>query len=128
MLAGTITVSFRLRRRPKVKTGGRYPAGTSLELIEVDSIELIRFAATTDEDVLRAGEPDRETLRGRRARGPPIEDGTLLYRGVASHLERTGYRRDGSPQEAADHARRWRLVRRRTSMSRPSEPAARATD
>jgi hypothetical protein len=41
VLAGEITVSFRLWKRPKVKTGGRYPVGAGLGLIEVDSIELI---------------------------------------------------------------------------------------
>ena len=78
MLAGEITVSFRLWKRPKVKTGGRYPVGPGL--IEVDSIELIPFAAITDADVRRAGEPDRETLRRRAAHAGPIDDGTLLYR------------------------------------------------
>ena len=80
VLAGEITVSFRLWKRPKVKTGGRYPVGPGRDLIEVDSIELIPFAAITDADVRRAGEPDRETLRRRAAHAGPIDDGTLLYR------------------------------------------------
>ena len=80
VVAGEITVSFRLWKRPKVKPGGRYPVGPGLELIEVDSIELIPFADITDADVLRAGEPDRETLRRRAAHAGPINDGTLLYR------------------------------------------------
>ena len=80
VVAGEITVSFRLWKRPKVKPGGRYPVGPGLELIEVDSIELIPFADITDADVLRAGEPDRETLRRRAAHAGPIDDGTLLYR------------------------------------------------
>ena len=78
VLAGEITVSFRLWKRPKVKTGGRYPVGPGL--IEVDSIELIPFADITDADMRRAGEPDRETLRRRAAHAGPIDDGTLLYR------------------------------------------------
>jgi hypothetical protein len=80
VLAGEITVSFRLWKRPKVKTGGRYPVGPGQGLIEVDSIELIPFAAITGADVQRAGEPDRETLRRRAAHAGPIDDGTLLYR------------------------------------------------
>ncbi|MBO0814709.1 MAG: ASCH domain-containing protein [Actinobacteria bacterium] len=82
VLAGEITVSFRLWKRPKVKTGGRYPVapGTGAGLIEVDSIELIPFASITDADVRRAGEPDRQTLRRRAAHAGPIDDGTLLYR------------------------------------------------
>ena len=46
VLAGEITVSFRLWKRPKVKTGGRYPVGPGQGLIEVDSIELIRREVT----------------------------------------------------------------------------------
>jgi hypothetical protein len=80
VLAGDITVSFRLWKRPQVKTGGRYPVGPGLGLIEVDSIELIPFADITSADVRRAGEPDRETLRRRAAHAGPIDDGTLLYR------------------------------------------------
>ena len=63
VLAGEITVSFRLWKRPKVKEGGRYPVGPGSGLIEVDSIELITFADITDADVRRAGEPDREGRR-----------------------------------------------------------------
>ena len=78
VLAGDITVSFRLWKRPKVKAGGRYPVGPGL--IEVDSVELINFADITDADVRRAGETDREALRRRAAHAGPIDDGTLLYR------------------------------------------------
>jgi hypothetical protein len=86
VIAGDITVSFRLWRRPKVKAGGRYPVGPVH--IEVDSIELIPFSAITAADVRRSGEPDRETLRRRAAHAGPIDDGTLLYR-VEFHLLRT---------------------------------------
>ena len=78
VIAGDITVSFRLWRRPKVKAGGRYPVGPVH--IEVDSIELIPFSAITAADVRRSGEPERETLRRRAAHAGPIDDGTLLYR------------------------------------------------
>ena len=85
VIAGDITVSFRLWRRPKVKAGGRYPVGPAY--IEVDSVELLPFAAITDADVRRAGEPDRETLRRRAAHAGPIADGTLLYR-IEFHVVR----------------------------------------
>lgn len=80
VLAGEITVSFRLWKRPKVKAGGRYPVGPGQGVIEVDSIELVPFAAITAADVRRAGEPDREALRRRAAHAGPIGDDTLLYR------------------------------------------------
>lgn len=90
VLAGEITVSFRLWKRPKVKVGGRYPVvpGHGLieqGLIEVDDIERVPFAAITAADVRRAGEPDRETLRRRAAHAGPIDDDTLLYR-VEFHI------------------------------------------
>lgn len=85
VLAGDITVSFRLWTRPKVKPGGRYPVGPGSALIEVDSIELVPFAGITDADVRRAGEPDLGTLRNRAAHAGPIDDSTMVYR-VEFHL------------------------------------------
>jgi hypothetical protein len=81
--SGDITVSFRLWRRPKVKPGGRYPVGPAQ--IEVDSVELMPFAAITPDDVRRSGERDLESLRQRAAHAGPIADDTLLYR-VEFHL------------------------------------------
>jgi hypothetical protein len=78
VLAGDITVSIRLWKRLKVKPGGRYRVGPGE--IEVDAVELVPFAAITDADVRRAGEPDRETLRERAAHSGPIDDDTLVYR------------------------------------------------
>ena len=78
VLAGDITVSFRLWQRPRVKQGGRYSVGPGH--IEVDSIELIPFAAVTAADVRRSGEQDREALRHRAAHAGPIGDDTLVYR------------------------------------------------
>ena len=78
MLAGQITVSFRLWSRPKVKPGGRYRVADGQ--IEVDSVELIPFSAIDDDDVRRSGEADRESLRLRAAHAGPIGDDTLLYR------------------------------------------------
>ncbi len=77
VLAGDITVSVRLWKRPRVKEGGRYRVGPGE--IEVDAIELVPFAAVTAEEVRRAGEPDRETLRRRAAHAGPIDEDTLVY-------------------------------------------------
>jgi hypothetical protein len=81
--SGDITVSFRLWQRPRVRPGGQYRAG--LVQIEVDSVELMPFAAITAEDIRRSGERDRESLRQRAAHAGPIADDTLLYR-VEFHL------------------------------------------
>ena len=65
MLAGDITVSFRLWRRPRVRPGGRYCAGPAQ--IEVDSVELMPFAAITPGDIRRS--------RGARPRVPAAAGG-----------------------------------------------------
>jgi hypothetical protein len=77
VLAGDITLSVRLWKRPQVKEGGRYRVRHGV--IEVDSIQLVPFSAITDTDVQRAGEPDRETLRRRAAHAGPIDGDTLVY-------------------------------------------------
>jgi hypothetical protein len=78
VIAGDLTVSYRLWTRPKVKIGGRYPVGPAV--IEVDSIELVPFSTITAADLRRACEPDLETLRRRAAHAGPVDDDTLLYR------------------------------------------------
>jgi len=78
VLAGDITLSVRLWKRPQVKQGGRYRVGHGE--IEVDGIELVPFAAVTGKDVRRAGETDREALRRRAAHAGPIDEDTLVYR------------------------------------------------
>ena len=78
MLAGEITVSFRLWRRAKVKAGGRYRVGHGQ--IEVEAVDVVPFGAITAADVRHAGETDRETLRQRAAHSGPIADDTLLFR------------------------------------------------
>jgi hypothetical protein len=85
VIAGDITVSFRLWRRPKVKAGGRYPVGPAH--IVVDSIELLPFSAITPADLRRSGEPSLEALRRRAAHAGPVDDDTLLYR-VEFHVVR----------------------------------------
>jgi hypothetical protein len=76
VMAGDVTVSFRLWRQPKVRPGGRYRVGPVQ--IEVDSVELMPFAAITPADIRRCGERDRESLRQRAAHAGPIANGTLL--------------------------------------------------
>ena len=75
---GTITLSFRLWSRPKVKVGGVYRSAEVA--IEVDDIELVPFESVTEEDLARTGEADLETLRRRTAHAGPVHDDTLVYR------------------------------------------------
>ncbi len=82
---GTITVSYRLWSRPKVKAGGVYRSGAVD--VEVDDIALVPFSSITDDDLARTGEPDIETLRHRAAHAGPIHDDTLVYR-VEFHVVR----------------------------------------
>jgi hypothetical protein len=83
VMSGDITVSFRLWQLPKVRQGRRYLVGPAE--IEVDSVDLMPFAAITPADVRRSGERDRESLRHRAAHAGPIADDTLLYR-IEFHL------------------------------------------
>jgi hypothetical protein len=78
VLSGDISVTFRLWRKPQVKVGGRYRVGPGQ--IEVDSIELIPFAALDETDLRDSGEADLESLRHRAAHAGPIHGETLLYR------------------------------------------------
>jgi hypothetical protein len=87
VITGDITVSYRLWQRPRVKIGGRYAVGPAQ--IQVDSVELVPFAAITEADVRRSGERDRETLRHRAAHAGPVDDDTLLYR-IEFHLVTDG--------------------------------------
>jgi len=80
---GTITVSYRLWSKPKVKVGGVYRSGSVM--IEVDEMELLPFSSITEEDLEQTGEPDIETLRRRAAHSGPIDDDTVLYR-VECHV------------------------------------------
>jgi hypothetical protein len=82
---GTITVSYRLWSRPRVRVGGVYRSG--FVMIEIDEIELLPFSSITDEDLARTGESDIESLRRRAAHAGPVHDDTLLYR-VEFHVVR----------------------------------------
>ena len=82
---GTITVSYRLWSRLKVKRGGVYRSGSVA--IEIDDIELLPFSSITDEDLARTGENDVEALRRRAAHAGPIGHDALLYR-VEFHVAR----------------------------------------
>lgn len=75
---GTITVSYRLWSRSKVKVGGRYRSGDVT--IEVDDVDVVPFSSITADDLARTGEPDLETLRARAAHAGPIGDDTPLHR------------------------------------------------
>src|SRR5438445_12232305 len=112
VLAGDITLSVRLWKRPQVKQGGRYRVGPGE--IEVDAIELVPFAAITSEDVRRAGEPDRETLRERAAHAGPIDEDTLVYR-VEFHALGTDHR------DTLDLSA-WRRIVRRVEPDRTGVP------
>jgi hypothetical protein len=78
VLSGRITVTFRLWRHPRVKTGGRYKVGTGQ--VEIDAIELVPFSSIDETDLRLTGEADLESLRRRAAHAGPIHDETLLYR------------------------------------------------
>jgi hypothetical protein len=82
---GTITVSYRLWSRPKVKVGGIYRSTDVL--IEIDDIDLVPFSSITDEDLAQTGEPDLESLRRRAAHAGPVHDDTPVYR-VEFHVVR----------------------------------------
>jgi hypothetical protein len=73
----------RLWSRAQVKRGGRYKVDGAM--IEIDEIEVVPFSAITDDDIRRAGEPDRETLRARTAHAGPVEDDTPVHR-IEFHL------------------------------------------
>jgi hypothetical protein len=75
---GSISVSYRLWARPKVKTGGISRTGSVA--IEIDDVGLVPFSSIDAEDLALSGEPDLETLRRRAAHAGPIHDDTLLYR------------------------------------------------
>jgi hypothetical protein len=86
VLAGDVTVSFRLWKRPQVKVGGRYGIGD--HLIEIDSIDLLPFGSVSTLDLRRTGDLDREVLRHRVAHAGPVADETIVFR-VAFHVVRT---------------------------------------
>ena len=64
ILAGDITLSVRLWKRPRVKQGGRYRVGPGE--IEVDAIDLVPFAAVRGRVI---GARDRQTERYRAEKG-----------------------------------------------------------
>lgn len=75
---GTITLTYRLWSRPKVKLGGIYRShGVT---IEIDEIELLPFSTVTGEDLIHTGESDLESLRRRTAHAGPVDDDTFVYR------------------------------------------------
>jgi hypothetical protein len=85
VIAGNITVSFRLWQRPRVRVGGVYAVRGAQ--IEIDAVDLMPFYAISDADVRQSGEVDRDSLRKRAAHAGPISDDTVLYR-VEFHVVR----------------------------------------
>lgn len=85
---GTITVSYRLWSRPKVKVGGTYRSTDVV--IEVDDIDLVPFSSVTEEDLAQTGESDLESLRRRTAHAGPVHDDTLVYRVEFHVVDRAG--------------------------------------
>src|SRR5262249_9965583 len=83
VIAGGITVTVRLWRRPRVRAGGRYAVGPAQ--LEIDSVELVPFSEISTEDIARSGEADREAMRRRTAHAGPVTDDTLVYR-IEFHL------------------------------------------
>jgi hypothetical protein len=75
---GTITLSYRLWTRPKVKVGGVYKSGAVS--IEIDNIEIVPFSSVTKKDLRQTGETDIEALRTRTAHAGPVHDDTEVYR------------------------------------------------
>lgn len=75
---GTVTVSYRLWSRPKVRVGGTYRSGEVT--IEVDDVDVVPFSSITEDELARTGEPDVESLRRRAAHAGPIDDDTLVHR------------------------------------------------
>ncbi len=75
---GTITLSYRLWSRAQVKVGGVYRSGSAM--IDVDELEVVPFSSITDDDLVRTGETDLESLRARAAHAGPIDDDTLVFR------------------------------------------------
>ena len=77
VLAGDITLSVRLWKRPLVKHGGRYPVGPGE--IEVDAVELSRSRRSPAK---RSDRPASPTVRhfASTPRTPgPIDEDTLVY-------------------------------------------------
>lgn len=75
--------SKRIRSRCWQLSAGRAPIDKRPVVtgrMEIDAIDLLPFYAISDDDVRRAGEADRESLRKRAAHAGPIRDDTVLYR------------------------------------------------
>lgn len=82
---GSITLSFRLWSRPRVKAGRRYRC-PPIGLIQVDAVERVAARQIRPRDARRAGFADRAALLDYLARlgSAPLEEDAQLYR-VALH-------------------------------------------
>ena len=97
LVDGSITLTFRLWKRPQVKLGGRYRLATDGAL-EVDALTIVRPAEITDAEARRSGFSDCHALLEELARsaGQALRPTSSVTR-VAFH-----YRR--SPDERAKRA------------------------
>jgi len=78
LLDGSITLTFRVWRRPLVKPGGRYRCHP-LGVLEVDEVSVVQFGAVADEEARSAGFEDRIDLgRYLAARAVPAFDLPLV--------------------------------------------------
>lgn len=71
---GSVTVAFRMWKRPTVKAGGtlRSPVG----MLAIDAVDLVERAELNEADARAAGEPDLDALLARL----PVEEGRRLHR------------------------------------------------
>ena len=84
LVSGAITLTFRRWQKPHVRAGGRYrchPIG----VLEVDRVELVRTAAITEADAIRAGFPGKRELLAYLAELGPLTARTEVYRVELHH-------------------------------------------
>jgi hypothetical protein len=77
---GSITMTVRPWTRPQAKAGGRYH--TAAGMLEVEAVDVVPFAAITDEDARRCGFADRTAL----AADLKLTDATTVHRVRFHHI------------------------------------------
>jgi hypothetical protein len=80
VVAGELTVTWRLWKRPHVKVGRAYPAGHGA--IVIDDVRLVRAADVTDADAWQVDLPDRKALidLARSHKRARVSGATILHR------------------------------------------------
>ena len=112
--AGDITVTFRLWRRPQAKVGGRYRVGP-VE-IEVDSMELVPFAAITEPTSAGPASPTARRCAG----GPPTPGRSPTTRSCTGLRSTWSGSRRKSAAAPSRTRRATRTTRRTTCSNVPS--------